>query len=53
MKCQETKEKVKLSKGGEQPGFMGLGTFEVDVYYNEIKKDDKYKIKISKGRQTT
>ncbi len=32
------KEKVKLSKGGEQPGFMGLGTFEVDVYYNEIKK---------------
>ena len=32
------KEKVRLSKGGEQPGFMGLGTFEVDVYYNEIKK---------------
>ena len=32
------KEKVKLSKGGEQPGFMGLGTFEVDVYYNAIKK---------------
>jgi GTP-binding protein HflX len=32
------KEKVKLAKGGEQPGFMGLGTFEVDVYYNEIKK---------------
>ncbi|MEE2601142.1 MAG: GTPase HflX [Thermoproteota archaeon] len=32
------KEKVKLAKGGEQPGFMGLGTFEVDVYYNEIKR---------------
>jgi len=32
------KEKVRLSKGGEQPGFMGLGTFEVDVYYNEIKR---------------
>ena len=32
------KEKVILSKKGEQPGFMGLGTFEVDVYYNEIKK---------------
>ena len=32
------KEKVRLSKKGEQPGFMGLGTFEVDVYYNEIKK---------------
>ena len=28
------KEKVKLSRRGEQPGFMGLGTFEVDVYYN-------------------
>jgi len=32
------KEKVRLSKKGEQPGFMGIGTFEVDVYYNEIKK---------------
>jgi len=32
------KEKVRLARGGEQPGFMGLGTFEVDVYYNEIKK---------------
>ena len=32
------KEKVRLAKHGEQPGFMGLGTFEVDVYYNEIKK---------------
>jgi len=31
------KEKVRLSKKGEQPGFMGLGTFEVDVYYKEIK----------------
>jgi len=26
------KEKVRLSKMGEQPGFMGLGMFEVDVY---------------------
>ena len=32
------KEKVRLAREGEQPGFMGLGTFEVDVYYNEIKK---------------
>jgi GTP-binding protein HflX len=31
------KEKVRLSKGGEQPGFMGIGQFEVDVYYNDIK----------------
>ena len=32
------KEKVRLARKGEQPGFMGLGTFEVDVYYNEIKR---------------
>jgi GTP-binding protein HflX len=31
------KEKVRLSRGGEQPGFMGIGQFEVDVYYNDIK----------------
>ena len=30
------KEKVKLAKHGEQPGFMGLGTFEVDVYLSLI-----------------
>lgn len=31
------KEKVRLSKMGEQPGFMGIGQFEVDVYYNDIR----------------
>ena len=31
------KEKVKLSKMGEQPGFLGIGKFEVDVYYDDIK----------------
>jgi len=31
------KEKVRLSNMGEQPGFMGIGKFEVDVYYNDIK----------------
>ncbi len=31
------KEKVRLAKIGEQPGFMGLGMFEVDAYYNDIK----------------
>jgi len=31
------KEKVRLSRTGEQPGFMGIGQFEVDVYYNDIK----------------
>ena len=32
------KEKVRLAKMGEQPGFMGIGKFEVDVYYNDIRK---------------
>ena len=31
------KERVRLSSMGEQPGFMGIGQFEVDVYYNDIK----------------
>ncbi|TFH02850.1 MAG: GTPase HflX [Nitrosopumilus sp.] len=31
------KEKVRLSSAGEQPGFMGIGQFGVDVYYNDIK----------------
>ena len=31
------KEKVRLANLGEQPGFMGIGKFEVDVYYNDIK----------------
>jgi GTP-binding protein HflX len=31
------KEKVRLAKLGEQPGFMGIGKFEVDVYYNDIR----------------
>jgi len=32
------KEKVKLARMGEQPGFMGLGAYEVDLYYGSIKK---------------
>ena len=31
------KEKVRLAKMGGQPGFMGIGKFEVDVYFNDIK----------------
>ena len=31
------RERVRLSRIGEQPGFMGIGKFEVDVYYNDIK----------------
>ena len=31
------KERVRLAKMGEQPGFMGIGKFEVDVNQNDIK----------------
>ncbi len=31
------KERVRLAKMGEQPGFMGIGKFEVDIYQNDIK----------------
>jgi len=32
------KEKVKLAKIEEQPGFMGLGVYEVDVYHEAVKR---------------
>jgi len=32
------KEKVRLARMEEQPGFMGLGAYEVDVYYEAIRK---------------
>jgi GTP-binding protein HflX len=32
------KERVRLAKMGEQPGFMGLGAYEVDVYYEAVKR---------------
>ena len=32
------KEKVRLLKKGEQPGFMGLGAYEADVYQDAIKR---------------
>jgi len=32
------KEKVRLARKEEQPGFMGLGAYEVDVYYEAVKK---------------
>jgi GTPase len=34
---KHAREKVRLSKGTEQPGFMGLGVYEADVYRNAIK----------------
>lgn len=33
------KEKIRLTKKGEQPGFMGLGSYEVDVYYESVKRE--------------
>ncbi|MEN3048475.1 MAG: GTPase HflX [Candidatus Caldarchaeales archaeon] len=32
------KEKVRLAKQGEQPGFHGLGAYEADVYYEEVRR---------------
>ncbi len=32
------KEKVKLARLSEQPGFMGLGKYEVDLYYENIRQ---------------
>ena len=47
------KEKVRLSKKGEQPGFLGIGKFEVDVYSNDIKhRMETVKSKLKKaGKQ--
>lgn len=44
------KEKVRLAKMGEQPGFMGIGKFEVDVYQNDIKnRMNNVKTKLQKS----
>jgi len=32
------KERVRLAKMKEQPGFMGLGAYEADVYYDAVKR---------------
>ncbi len=34
---KHAKEKVRLSRGTEQPGFMGIGVYEADVYRDAIK----------------
>ena len=34
----QAKEKVRLARKEEQPGFMGLGAYEVDVYYETVKR---------------
>jgi GTP-binding protein HflX len=33
------KEKVRLTKKGEQPGFMGLGAYEAEVYQEAVKRE--------------
>lgn len=35
----KAKERVKLARMEEQPGFMGLGKYEVDVYYETVKRN--------------
>ena len=35
----QAKERVRLAKKGEQPGFMGLGAYEADVYHESVKKE--------------
>ena len=32
------KERVRLAKMGEQPGFRGLGAYEVDIYYETVRR---------------
>jgi GTP-binding protein HflX len=34
----KAKERVKLARMEEQPGFMGLGKYEVDVYFETVKR---------------
>jgi GTP-binding protein HflX len=33
------KERIKLSKIEEQPGFMGMGKYGIDVYYESVKRE--------------
>lgn len=33
------KERVKLAKIEEQPGFMGMGKYGIDVYYESVKRE--------------
>ncbi len=48
------KEKVRLAKMGEQPGFEGLGGYKVDVYYEEVQRRAikiKEKLKLIRSRR--
>ena len=35
----QAKDRVRLAKKGEQPGFMGLGAYEADVYHESVKRE--------------
>jgi len=46
------KEMVKLARMEEQPGFMGLGKYEVDVYYETVKRQiSSIRSKLEKKRE--
>ena len=46
------KERVKLARMEEQPGFMGLGKYEVDVYFEAVKRQiGSIKDKLEKRRE--
>ncbi len=50
----QAKERVRLAKRGEQPGFMGLGAYEVDVYYESVKREVhgiRRKLKTTRGKR--
>jgi len=47
------REKVRLARMGEQPGFMGLGRYEVDVYHETIQRRvNSIKRKLKRARRT-
>jgi GTP-binding protein HflX len=46
------KERVKLARMEEQPGFMGLGKYEVDLYFEAVKRQiSTIKSKLKKKRE--
>ncbi len=48
----KAKERVKLARMEEQPGFMGLGKYEVDVYFEAVKRQIGYvKEKLEKKQE--
>ena len=47
------KEKVRLARMGEQPGFLGLGKYEADVYHETIQRRvHSIRRKLKRARRT-